>query len=61
MRFPTSPTPHHDNVRPATPSKPSAKFERDDELELGWECANPFLQIDSWREEMAAEVPQSAH
>lgn len=25
----------------------------DDDVALGWECANPALQIDSWRDEAA--------
>lgn len=28
----------------------------DDDIALGWECANPALQIDAWRPEAAAEA-----
>ncbi|AMO22023.1 hypothetical protein GCM10027034_23100 [Ramlibacter solisilvae] len=49
---------HHGETSVAAPRNPYATFEGDEEYALGWECAHPSLQIDSWREETATEVKE---
>lgn len=56
MRLPQTPTPCHGN----TPDTPRAtvysSFEGDEEFAIGWECANPSLQIETWMEEACLEA-----
>jgi hypothetical protein len=62
MRIPPTPTPSHgDTLITAQVKMHSTPFEGDEELAIGWECANPCLQIEAWREEAGVETPLAAY
>jgi hypothetical protein len=63
MRIPQTPTPSHGDTPRLVTAQATAysTFECDEDIAIGWECANPCLQIEAWNEEAAGETPLAAY